>query len=682
MSANWFPLVRDLRHYQRAWLTRDVVAGLSVAAVQIPTAVAYAGLAGLPPEVGLYSSLLPLVAYAFFASSRQLIVGPDAATCMMVGAILLPFASGDPHRYLALCAALSLMVGMLMLLGGLVRLGFIVNFFARPILVGYLNGIALSIMAGQLGKFLGIAIENRDFLPSIVELIRNLSHTHLLTMAVGVGTLSALVVLGQLAPRVPAALVALTAAVVAVVGFGLGGSGVKLVGEVPAGWPVLGLPGLGYTAAQTLGVSAVGLVIVSFTSGMLTARSFASRRGYEVDANQEMRAFGVANLISGLSGGFAVTGADSRTAVNDATGGKTQIVSVVAALATGLVVLFLVKPLELLPQAALGAVLIFAAWGLLDFQAWRQLRRIDRFEFRLSVLTTAGVLLVGVLPGVVLAILLAIFQVFLKIYMPQDAVLGRVPGWVGYNDIALDPRSELVPNVILYRFDGPLLFFNAAYFKQRVLAIVSQAASPPRWFILSVESVTQLDTSGVQALKELYAEFHAQGIELLIARPKLYMRRYSEAMDLRELIGPENICPTVHSAVEAVEGRRLFEHFLRMPRPKGVTVIHSFCQRLPQPDGRDCCFLALQPREGFEILQVFTSAMELSPLADARSHIPAGLATMRPDWFAPRPSSAYEAWTTKGRPAALCVLRDKTDGTVFVCGEASSNEPQQSTEHT
>jgi len=574
MNDQWFPLLRDLRQYRREWLGRDVVAGLSVAAVQVPTAVAYAGLAGLPTEVGLYASMLPLVAYALFGSSRQLIVGPDAATCAMVAAILMPLAAGDPKRYVALSAALSLMAGLLMVIGGMARMGFIINFFAHPILVGYLNGIALSIIAGQLGKFLGIAIEHRDFLPSLLELAGHVSEIHVPTVIVGVGTLAMLIALRRLAPRAPAALVALAAAVAAVFGLELSAHGVRLVGEVPPGLPTLGLPGLGYTAAQSIGMNAVGLVIVSFTSGMLTARSFAARNGYELDANQEMRAFGIANLMSGLSGGFAITGADSRTAVNDATGGKTQLVSVVAAVATALVVLFLVKPLELLPLTALGAVLIFSAWGLLDFGAWRQLRKIDRFEFRLSVLTTVGVLTVGVLPGVILAILLAILQVFVRIYTPQDAVLGRVPGFVGYNDIALDPRSETVPGVILYRFDGPLLFFNAAYFKERVRATVAGASSP-RWFVLNVESVTQMDISGAQAVEDVHAELKTRGIELLIARPKLYMRKYGDAMGLGERIGRENIFPSVHTAVESIERRqrqeRAGEHAESTARSQGRT---------------------------------------------------------------------------------------------------------------
>lgn len=551
MPNNWIPLVGELRKYRREWVSRDLIAGLSVAAVQVPTAIAYAQLAGFSPEVGLYSSMLPVLAYAFFSSSRQLIVGPDAATCMLVAAILAPLAAGNPESYAAFSAALALMSGALMLVGGVTRLGFIVNFFAHPILIGFLNGIALSIIAGQLGKFLGIAIGARDFFPSLLELAGHLNQVHWPTVAAGGATLAGLIVIRRMIPNAPSSLIALAAVGSAAYALGAASYGVKLVGEVPSGLPSLGLPGLGYSAAQTLAMDAVGLVIVSFTSGMLTARSFAARNGYEIDANQEMKALGIANAMSGLSGGFAISGADSRTAVNDSVGGKTQLVSVVAAIATGAVAMFLAAPLGQLPLAALAAVLLYAAWGLLDFGAYRSLRAVDRFEFRLALLTTVGVLTIGVLPGVVIAILLAILNVLVRIYRPQDAVLGLVPGLDGYNDVALDPRSTTIPQVIIYRFDGPLLFFNSDLFKSRVRSLVGSAGSSLHALVLSVESVTQMDLTAVRALSDIHAELKAKGIRLLVARPKLYMRDYGEASGLGERLGRQNIFPSIRAAVEA-----------------------------------------------------------------------------------------------------------------------------------
>ena len=550
MQYNWIPLVGELRHYRREWFSHDVTAGLSVTAVQVPTAIAYAQLAGFPPEVGLYSSMLPVLAYAFFGSSRQLIVGPDAATCMLVAAILAPLAASNLESYAALSAALALISGALMLVGGASGLGFIVNFFSHPILIGFLNGIALSIIAGQLGKFLGIAIETRDFLPSLVELAGLLKQVHWPTLATGAATLAGLIVIRRVVPKAPASLIALAAVAAAAYALDASSHGVKLVGEVPSGLPSLGLPEVGYAAAQSLSMDAIGLVIVSFTSGMLTARSFAARGSYEIDANQEMRALGIANAMSGLSGGFAITGADSRTAVNDSVGGKTQLVSIVAAMATGAVAVFLVAPLGQLPLAALAAVLLYSAWELLDLRAYRNLRALDPFEFRLALLTTFGVLTVGVLPGVAIAILLAILNVLSRVYRPQDAVLGLVPGLDGYNDVALDPKSETVSGVVIYRFEGPLLFFNADYFKSRVRVLVDTAGSPVRAFVMSVESITQMDLTAVRAVSDIHAELKSKGIRLLIARPKLYMRKYGEV--LGERLGRENIFPSIRVAVDAI----------------------------------------------------------------------------------------------------------------------------------
>ena len=556
--TDWVPLVRDLRQYQKAWLTRDVIAGLSVAAVQVPTAIAYANLAGFPPEVGLYASMLPVLVYALFGSSRQLVIGPDAATCALIAALLLPMAGGDLNYYLKLSAALAVMAGLLMVIGGVARMGFIVNFFARPILIGFLNGIALSIIVGQMGKLLGIAMVQRDFAPSLLELTNRLGETHGYSLAVGLATLAVLIGAKHYTPRAPAALIALLAAGLGVFLIGLAGPSVKLVGAVPSGLPSFALPGLGYTGVQSIFMDAVGLVIVSFTSGMLTARSFAARNGYAINADQEMRALGIANIASGLFGGFAVTGADSRTAVNDASGGKTQLVSVVAALATAGVALFLAVPLGYLPLAALAAVLIYSAWGLLDIAGIRHLRAIDRFEFTLSLLTTVGVLIIGVLPGVVIAIALALLQVLIKIYRPADTLQGIVPGVEGYNDLSMSEDARPIPGIVIYRFDAPLLFFNADYFKARVLSLVDAAAPRPRWFVLNAEAISQLDSTGAQAIDELIGELQARGVQLVVARPKLYMRKYGQPMGLGQKIGTGNIYFSVHAAVESIlqlEGR-------------------------------------------------------------------------------------------------------------------------------
>lgn len=541
----------DLGQYKVAWFPRDLIAGLSVAAVQVPTAIAYAQLAGFSTEVGLYASIFPIIVYAFLGSSRQLVLGPDAATCAMVASLISPLANGDPVKYVALSSALSITAGIFMLLGGMTGLGFIVNFFARPILIGFLNGIGVSIIAGQLGKFLGVIVNHHDFIPSVLELTTKIPATHALTALVGAATILLLVLLNRLAPKAPSSLIALAAATACLYFFGGSNNGVNLIGAVPTGLPHLHLPQLGYHAAQHIFVGAIGLVIVSFTSGMLTCRSFAARSGQTIDANREMLAIGAANLAAGFSGSFAVTGADSRTAVNVASGNKTQLSSVISALSVACVAAFLAAPLGLVPISALAAVLIFSAIKLLDFSSYNELRHIDRNEFRLSILTTVGVLTMGVLPGVAIAVLLALISILLRIYNPRDTILGQVPDMDGYNDVELSPDSKTIPGVLIWRFEAPLVFFNADRFKARVKELSSDDSL--KWFVISLESISQTDATGVKAMEEVARELKVKGIKLLLARPKSYMRHLRENTGLSEHVAREDVFPTIRAAIDATE---------------------------------------------------------------------------------------------------------------------------------
>lgn len=333
---------------------------------------------------------------------------------------------------------------------------------------------------------------------------------------------------------------------------------IKLVGHVPAGLPRLAVPQVSYHAGQGLLVSALGLVIVSFTSGMLTARSFAARLGQTIDANREMLALGVANLASGFSGGFAITGADSRTAVNVDSGNKTQLSSVVAAIATACVVMFLSGDLGLLPLAALAAVLIYSAWHLIDVSSYKELKVIDPFEWRLSLLTTAGVLTLGVLPGVAVAIALALIIVLVRIYKPEDTTLGVIPGMDGYNDISLSPDAKTDPAILIWRFEGPLVFFNCDYFKTRVRQIVETAEVCPKWFLLSLESISQMDATGAKSIEELSIELEKRGIQLLFARPKTFMLKFrSQETGLGQRLSEDSVFPTISAAVEFIERQNL-----------------------------------------------------------------------------------------------------------------------------
>ncbi|HCF9637497.1 TPA: SulP family inorganic anion transporter, partial [Pseudomonas aeruginosa] len=394
--ARWVPGLDSLLHYRRAWFRPDVQAGLSVAAIQIPTAIAYAQIAGFPPQVGLYACILPMLIYALIGSSRQLMVGPDAATAAMVAAAITPLAAGDPQRLVDLSMIVAIMVGLFSIVAGLARAGFIASFLSRPILVGYLNGIGLSLLVGQLGKLFGYEAATSGFVAGILALLGNLLHIHWPTLILGSLSLLLMVLLPRRFPQLPGALCGVLLASLAAALLGLDRYGVELLGEVPAGLPQLSWPQTSLEELKSLLRDATGITVVSFCSAMLTARSFAARHGYSINANHEFVALGLANIGAGVSQGFAISGADSRTAVNDMVGGKTQLVGVVAALVIAATLLLLNKPLGWVPMPALGAVLLLAGWGLIDVQALKGFWKLSRFEFSLCLLTTVGVLSVGV----------------------------------------------------------------------------------------------------------------------------------------------------------------------------------------------------------------------------------------------------------------------------------------------
>ena len=525
-AHKFMPGLGIFRRYERSWLRSDLGAGLSVAAIALPVGIAYADLAGVPAVVGMYSAIFPLLAYALFGSSRQLMTGPDAATCIIVAASLGPLAGGDPERYLALMVILTLMTGILYVVAGFSRLGFIANFLSQPILTGYLNGIALIIIAGQLRKLFGYSGEAEEFFPKLTEFIVQLDHSHLPTLVLGLGLLAALLILRRIAPRLPAALVVVVAGIIMVVMLGLDQNGVAVLGSVPAGLPSLHIATFEAGTFKMLFADAAGIALVSFTSGVLTAKSFARRNRYEVDANQELIAFGACNIASGLAQGFPVTGADSRTAVNNAMGGKTQLVGVVAAAAMLVILFFLTGPLGYVPTAALAAVIMVSAVGLFDFRELRNLYQASHRELLLSVGTTLGVLILGVLPGVLLAVALSLFWLLTVVSRPHDGVLGRVKGIKGFHHVADFPDAITIPGLILYRFDANLVFFNADYFRDRVRAVILASKTPVEWVVVDMSSVNVVDITAVQKFEELREELAARGIILATARVKRGLSRF------------------------------------------------------------------------------------------------------------------------------------------------------------
>lgn len=518
LLARWLPGLANLLQYRREWFRYDLQAGLSVAAVQIPIAIAYAQIVGLPPQYGLYACVLPMMVYALVGSSRQLMVGPDAATCAMVAGAIAPLALGDPERLAQLAVIVTVLVGLMLIGAGIARAGFIASFFSRPILIGYLNGIGLSLLAGQLGKVLGYKIEGEGFILSLLNMLQRLGETHLPTLAIGAGALALLIWLPRRFARLPAALVTVAIATLCVGVLGLDSYGVSVLGPIPSGMPQLSWPQTNQAELKSLLRDALGIATVSFCSAMLTARSFAARNGYTVNANHEFLALGVSNIAAGVSSGFAISGADSRTAVNSMVGGKSQLVGIIAALVIALILLFFTAPMAWIPQAALGAVLLMAGWGLIDIQAMRVIRKLSRFEFWLCVLTTLGVIGVGVLPGIIVAVLLAILRLLKSIYQPTDAVLGWVRGIEGQVDISQYPQARTLAGLVVYRFDDAILFFNADYFKARLLEAVEREPEP-RAVLFVAEAVTSIDVSGIVALREVRDTLLARGIVLGIARP-------------------------------------------------------------------------------------------------------------------------------------------------------------------
>lgn len=554
--SRYIPGLTLLSNYRPGWLRHDLVAGLSVAAVALPTGIAYAELAGLSPVVGLYSAIFPLFAYALFGSSRQLITGPDAATCALVAGSLGPLAAGDPSKYLAYSVILSLLTGFFCIAGGLARLGFIANFLSRPILIGFLNGVAINIIVGQLGKLFGFSVSGHDLIASLTHFVANLGQTHTPTLLLGVTLVALLLVIKRLAPKVPGPLLAVIAGIAAVVLFSLDQQGVKVTGTVPAGLPQLHIPEVEPGALHTLMRDALGIMLVSFTSAMLTARSFAARNRYDIDVNQEFIAIGACNIASGLGQGFAVSGADSRTAVSDAMGGKSQLTGVVAGVAMLGVLLYLTEPLAFLPVAALGAVLVTSAFGLFDLTALRSFYSLSRAEFALSIITTIGVVIEGALPGILVAVTLAIIRLLAISSRPHDAVLGRAPGVKGFHDVRDYPDARTVPGLLVYRFDAAVVFFNADYFKSRVLQVIAEARAPVKWLVLDAGSINYLDITAVHKLQEIREELEKRGIVLAIARPKRLMRTKLELGGLFEEIGRDRIFVTVKSAVRAFHRER------------------------------------------------------------------------------------------------------------------------------
>ena len=550
------PGLAQFRGYQREWLRGDLLAGVTVAAYLVPQVMAYATVAGLPPVVGLWAALAPLAVYALLGSSRQLSVGPESTTALMTATALAPLAVGDPGRYAALAAAVALIVGGFCFVAGLVRIGFLADLLSRPVLVGYMTGVAVIMIAGQLGKVTGVSVEGDEFVDQMRSFISGLSGVHWPTVALSAAVLVLLLALARLVPRLPGPLIAILLATAVVAAFSLNRSGIRVIGEIPSGLPTPGLPGIGLADLSTLVIPAAGIAIVAFSDNVLTARTFAARHGQRVDANAELRALGVCNVGSGLMHGFPVSSSGSRTALGDALGSRTQLYSVVSLVFVLVVMVAGRGVLSNFPMAALGALVVYASLRLVDVPEFKRLARFRHSELVLALATTASVLLFGVLYGVLVAIALSILDLLRRVARPHDAVLGFVPGVAGMHDVDDYPNADPEPGLVIYRYDAPLFFANAENFRERALAAVDENPEPVEWFVLNAEANVEVDLTALDVLDQLRAELESRGIEFAMARVKQDLRESLEAAGLVDKIGEDRIFMTLPTAVEAYRNSR------------------------------------------------------------------------------------------------------------------------------
>jgi high affinity sulfate transporter 1 len=543
------PVTAQLPSYRPPTARRDILAGLTVAALALPSGMAYAEVAGVSPVNGLYALLLPAVLYTLLGSSRQLIVGPEGSISALVGAAILPLAVAGSAEAAELAAMLALLVAACFLLAWVVRLGWLADYFSRPVLIGYIHGVAVVLVCGQLGKLLGIDIDASKPIGQVVEALRELGDVSTATVAVSAVALAALIGARLFLPRLPASLVVVVASIAVSWAIDLAGHGVADVGAIPSGLPSVTIPTPPAGDVLDLVPAAIGIFLVSFADGILTARTFAGRRNQQVRANQELLAFSGISAAAGLTQGFSLGASGSRTTVNDQMGARTQIAGLAAAAAIALVLLFLTTPMSYLPKAVLGAVIVSAAVGLVDLVAWKALRLVSRFELGIAIATAVGVVLLGVLQALAIAVALSILDVVRRSAQPHDAVLGWVDRLGRYANVELHVSARVTPGVVVYRLDDRLFFANARYVKGRVREALRGAPEPARWLVFDAESVTHVDATGTEALRELTAELAGEGLALVVARMRPYVRDGLADAGVVEAIGEDRFFPTMRAAV-------------------------------------------------------------------------------------------------------------------------------------
>ncbi|NMO53222.1 sulfate permease [Actinoplanes sp. TBRC 11911] len=550
--GRWVPAVRAASAYKRSWLAKDLIAGLVLSTLLVPQGMAYAELAGLPAITGLYTTVLCLLGYAVFGPSRVLVLGPDSSLGPMIAAVIVPIAGsgGDPGVAIALASMLGLLVGITMTIAGVAKLGFISDLLSKPTRLGYMNGLAVTILVGQLAKLCGFSTDADGLIDEFTAFVRGVAHSEIVpaALAVGLFALALILVLQRLLPKIPAILVAVVLSIAVTWAFQLGDRGVDLVGPLPQGLPPFTLPHASWDQLWLLVVGALGITLVSLTDTISTASVFAARAGQQVHGNQEMIGIGAANIAASFFQGFPVSTSGSRTAVAVQSGARSQLTGIVGAALILLMLLFFPGLLQDLPQPALAAVVIAASLMLADLAGTAQLWRQRRTEFGVSMAAFLGVALLGVLPGIAVAVTLSVLNVFRRVWWPYQTTLGRAAGVPGYHDVRVYPDAERLPGLVLFRFDAPLIFANARVFRAEIERVAREDPRV-RWIVVAAEPITDIDTTASDMLAELDEALNARGVSLVFAEMKTPVQQKIERYRLSPAI--DRFSPTIEDAVAA-----------------------------------------------------------------------------------------------------------------------------------
>lgn len=552
--ARWIPIIAVLRNYKLSWLMQDISAGLVLTAILIPAGMGYAEAAGLPAIYGLYTTIIPLVAYAIFGPSRILVLGPDSALIPLISITILPLAKGDPLRAIAIAGMLAILSGGMCIIAGLAKFGFITELISKPIRYGYLNGIALTVIIGQLPKVFGLSITGNSIWEELLSFGQNIhdGKTNITALVIGLSCLIVILGLKKIAPKISGVLIAVIGAALVSSLFDLSHqAGILIVGSLPEGLPTFQIPNIAPVEFKTLFSSALAIALVSFADMSILSRTFTVRGGYRVDRNQELIALGIANIAAGLFQGFSVSSSASRTPVAEAAGAKTQITGLVGAVCIALVLFFAPMLLQNLPQAALSAVVISAGIAIFEISGTLRLYKLRRFEFALSIVCFAGVAFLGVIQGIFIAVGLAILAFVWSAWRPHYAVLGRVDGIKGYHDVVRHPEARHIPGLVIFRWDAPLFFANAEIFCEMVMQAVVTAPTVTNCVLVAAEPVTDIDITASDAIAELDKTLAQAGIELCFAEMKGPTKDRLKRYGLFNTLGKENFFPTIGQAVDA-----------------------------------------------------------------------------------------------------------------------------------